>query len=168
LTLRRNLTVLNPELLAYATSLSENAEEAKDLVQESAVRALQATAAPKGISDLRPWMFRVIKNLFLDLKRKQRVRREFSDAQQRLSNADRVQVGDAVETLMVRQAFASLSRRDREVLCLVDVLGLRYAEAAWVIGAPAGTVMSRLSRARRAMVERMGESNVRPMRKRGK
>jgi RNA polymerase sigma-70 factor (ECF subfamily) len=79
-----------------------------------------------------------------------------------------VQVGDAVETLMVRQAFASLSRRDREVLCLVDVLGLRYAEAAWVIGAPAGTVMSRLSRARRAMMERMGESNVRPMRKRGK
>jgi RNA polymerase sigma-70 factor (ECF subfamily) len=45
-------------------------------------------------------------------------------------------------------------------------LGLTYAEAAAVIDVPAGTVMSRISRARRAMIERLGETNVRPMKKR--
>jgi len=64
---------------------------------------------------------------------------------------------------MVRQAYAKLAPRNREILCLVDILGLTYAQAASVIDIPLGTVMSRVSRARRAMIERMGETNVRPM-----
>lgn len=65
---------------------------------------------------------------------------------------------------MVRQAFAKLATRDREILCLVDILGLTYAEAATVIDVPLGTVMSRVSRARRAMIERLGETNIHPLR----
>lgn len=113
-------------------------------------------------------MFRVIRNLFIDSMRKERVRREFYRAHARLSDvgASSAGGGDPVETLLVRQAFARLAAREREILGLVDILGLSYAQAAAVLGVPAGTVMSRLSRARRAMIAAMGESNVRPMARR--
>lgn len=160
------LTALQPELLAYAASLSRGASEAEDLAHDAVVRALQSGSAPKQIADLRPWMFRVIKNLFIDRKRKERVQREFSLGESRLSDIGPARSGDPVETLMVRQAYANLAPRDREILCLVDILGLTYAEAATVIDVPLGTVMSRVSRARRAMIERMGETNIRPMKTR--
>lgn len=139
---------------------------AEDLVHDAVVRALQSGSAPKQIADLRSWMFRIIKNLFIDEKRKERVQREYSIPQNRLSNIEPAHTGDPVEVLMVRQAYAELALRDREILCLVDILGLTYAEAAAVIDVPVGTVMSRVSRARRAMIKRLGETNVRPMKKR--
>ncbi|MDH3667524.1 MAG: sigma-70 family RNA polymerase sigma factor [Paracoccaceae bacterium] len=164
--LARVLTTLHPELLAFAASLTLNPAEAEDLVQDAVVRALQSGKAPRQSADLRPWMFRIIKNLFIDGKRKKRVQREFSAMQSRLSDALPAGSGDPVEALMVRQAYAKLAARDREILCLVDILGLTYAEAATAIDVPPGTVMSRVSRARRAMIERMGETNIRPLRKR--
>jgi RNA polymerase sigma-70 factor (ECF subfamily) len=160
------LAALNNDLLAYASSLTLDAIEAEDLVQDAVVRALRANRVPRQISDLRPWMFRVIKNLFIDQKRKERLQREFSAAEGRLSDIEQAQAMDPVEALMVRQAYAKLSPRDREILCLIDILGMTYAQAATVIEVPVGTVMSRVSRARRAMIEQMGETNVRPMRRR--
>ncbi len=158
--------MLQPELLAYARSLTLDISGAENLVHDAVVRTLQSSSAPKQIADLRPWMFRIIKNLFIDEKRKERVHREFSIAQNRLSDIEPAQAGDPVEALMVRQAYAKLAPREREILCLVDILGLTYAQAAAVIDVPVGTVMSRVSRARRAMIERMGETNVRPLQRR--
>ena len=166
LRLRRTLTVLRPELFAYARSLTLEISEAEDLVHDAVVRALQSGSAPRRIADLRPWMFRTIKNLFIDRKRNERVHRKFSITQNRLSDIGPAQTDDPVEALMVRQAYAKLAPRDREILCLVDILGLTYAQAAAVIDVPVGTVMSRLSRVRRAMIERMGETNIRPLTKR--
>ncbi|MHA1566666.1 MAG: RNA polymerase sigma factor [Alphaproteobacteria bacterium] len=164
--LSRKLTVLQPELMAFATSLTLDRGEAEDLAHDAVVRALQSASPPKQLADLRPWMFRVIKNLFIDRKRKERIRREFSIDHNRLSNVGPVPIDDPVEALMVRQAYNKLEPRDREILCLVDILGLTYAQAASAIDIPIGTVMSRTSRARRAMIERMGESNIHSMRKR--
>jgi len=166
LRLRRKLIVLQPELLAYARSLTLDIGGAEDLAHDAVVRALQSGSAPGQIADLRPWMFRVIKNLFIDTKRKERIQREFSITQSRLSDVGPEPASDPVEALMVRQAYSGLVPRDREILCLVDILGLTYAQTATAIDVPVGTVMSRVSRARRAMIERMGETNVRPMRKR--
>lgn len=164
--LRRTLTKLRPELFAYAQSLTLETRDTEDLVHDAVVRALQSDSAPKHIADLRPWIFRIIKNLFIDRIRKERVHREFSSAQKRLSDIGPVQNSDPVEALMVRQAYAGLVLREREILCLVDIMGLTYVQAAAVIGVPIGTVMSRVSRARRAMIKRMGETNIRPIKKR--
>lgn len=164
--LRRKLLVLRPDLLAFARSLTLDISEAEDLAHDAVVRALQSGSAPKQIAELRPWMFRIIKNLFIDTKRKERVQREFSITQNRLSDTEPAQTDGPVEALMVRQAYAKLAPRDREILCLVDILGLTYAQAANAIDVPVGTVMSRVSRARRAMIDQMGETNVRPLRKR--
>lgn len=166
--LRKALGQLRPDLLSYAMSLTLKSAAAEDLAHDAVLRALRSPATPRKIDDLRPWMFRVIRNLFIDSMRKERVRREFSRAHARLSDVGAFppEHGDPVETLLVRQAFARLGARDREILGLVDILGLSYAQAATVLGVPAGTVMSRLSRARRAMIAAMGDSNVRPMARR--
>lgn len=161
--LRPKLTQLRPDLLAFATSLTLEPSEAEDLVQEAILRALLSPATPRNGRDLRPWMFRIVRNLFIDARRRERVRRQYSGTDAHVSGSGRETDADPVETILVRQAFAGLSRRDREILSLVDILGLSYAEAAEALGVPAGTVMSRLSRARRAMIEAIGNSNVRPI-----
>ena len=67
---------------------------------------------------------------------------------------------DPVEQLLVRQALESLSPSHREVLFLVDVMGLRYGEVSELLDVPEGTVMSRISRARRSMIDALDGSNV--------
>jgi len=97
-------------------------------------------------------MFRVIRNLFYDELRKRRIRREYLAAEKRLS----VETGadnNAARDVLVRLAFDKLPPDTREVLFLVDVMGLRYAEVATVLDVPNGTVMSRVSRARKALLE---------------
>ena len=165
------MATLRPELVAYAHSLSLDRAEAEDLVHDAIARALQRPPVLRGGLGLRAWMFRVIRNLLIDQRRKERVRREYFAAHKRSSDAESTlmdgrQAGDVVETMIVRQAFVGLARRDREILCLIDILGLTYAEAAEMLGIPVGTVMSRISRARRAMLAQLGESNVRPLHRR--
>ena len=146
------LDVLLPELRAYALSLSKHRHDSEDLVQDAIERALRSDKRPKSLADLRPWMFRVIRNLHVDETRKKRVRMEYSNTQSRLS-IDLTQSHDHAEDITVRTTFATLPPAMREVLFLVDVMGMKYAEAAEIMDVPHGTVMSRVSRARRALIE---------------
>jgi RNA polymerase sigma-70 factor, ECF subfamily len=153
---------LRPQLVAYASVICRNADQAEDLVQDAIERALAAPAAPKDLVDLRPWMFRVIRNLYIDDLRKARVRTEYASHHKRLSDEDPREDGDPLRDLLVRQAFEALSPRHREVVFLVDVMGMRYSEAGNVLGVADGTIMSRLSRARQTMLAQLDESNVSP------
>lgn len=163
---RRAVAALHPELLAYAQSLTLDTAAAEDLVHEALLRVLQSDKVPQESNRLRPWAFRVLKNLFLDLQRRQKVRLNYLQSEAQL--ADEPDAGDPVEMLLVRQAYERLAPRDREILCLIDILGFTYSEASEIIGIPLGTVMSRISRARRSMLELIEDSNVRPFRKRMK
>ena len=143
-----------PELevmLRVARSLTrKNAADAEDLVQDAIERALRTNSRPTELDELRPWMFRVIRNLHYDELRKRRVRREYLAAEKRLS--DEAGTSDAARDVLIRMAFEKLSPDMREVLCLVDIMGLKYAEAANVMNVANGTVMSRISRARKALL----------------
>jgi RNA polymerase sigma-70 factor (ECF subfamily) len=150
-------------LIAYAKAICGAPDEADDLVQDAIVRALAADNVPVERDDLRPWMFRVIRNLHLDRCRKAKVRTEYSIQQKRLLGETPTAGGDPLSSLLVRQAFQSLTPEHREVLFLVDILGMRYVEAANVLAVPQGTVMSRLSRARRSMLDRMEGGNITPI-----
>jgi acetyl esterase/lipase len=68
-----------------------------------------------------------------------------------------------LQDLLVRQAFEALSPPHREVIFLVDIMGMRYQEAAQVLDVAEGTIMSRLSRARKALIGKLEESNVSPL-----
>lgn len=144
------IEVLLPELRAYARSLCAHREAAEDLVQDSIERSLKSANAPATLPELRPWMFRVIRNLHHDELRKLRVRREYLAAEKRLSVYGAATPDHARDALF-RLGYAKLPPEKREVLFLVDIMGLKYAEAAEVMGVAHGTVMSRLSRARSAL-----------------
>ncbi len=148
---------LLPELRAYARSVSQNRDDAEDLVQDAIERALRSASRPSPLKELRPWMFRVIRNLHLDEMRKRRVRREYSATQSRLS-IDLSQSQDHADGVAVRMTFETLPAQMREVLFLVDIMGMKYAEAAEIMGVPNGTVMSRVSRARKALIEALQAS----------
>lgn len=150
-----NVELLLPEMRAYARSICQHEGAADDLVQDAVERFLKSTTAPATLSDLRPWMFRVIRNLNFDELRKRRVRREYSAAVKRHSSSGAT-VPDHARDVLIRIEYDKLPPEKRELLFLVDIMGLTYAEAADVMDVPDGTVMSRLSRARqtlRAMVE---------------
>ncbi|MEM7669760.1 MAG: RNA polymerase sigma factor [Pseudomonadota bacterium] len=141
-----------PELRAYALSICGSRDEAEDLVQDAVERALRADTRPVELEALRPWMFRVIRNLHYDELRKLRVRREYFAAEKRLSDeSDRAR--PVARDILLRLAFEKLPPEAREVLFLVDVMGLKYVEAAQVMNVPRGTVMSRLSRSRKALLD---------------
>lgn len=162
-----NVTELLPELRAYGRSISDSRADADDLVSDAIERAARSRARPRGVDALRPWMFRVIRNLSIDGLRKKRVRREYRAAQERLLEERPIDAG-CEEAVALRLALEKLGSREREVIVLIDIAGLSYAEAASVMGVPIGTVMSRISRARRALLALMEpEAAERPGRRRG-
>lgn len=152
--LQKSLTHLMPEFLAFARSVALNPSDADDLVQDAFERALRSDSAPDDTPSLRRWMFRIIRNLNIDTARKTRVRREYSDGYMRLYD-NMPPSSDTACDVLVRRAFDTLPPATREVLFLVDIMGLKYAEAAEVMDIPAGTVMSRLSRARKTLCDKI-------------
>jgi RNA polymerase sigma-70 factor (ECF subfamily) len=154
----QDLIALLPRLRGFARSLTGKAEEADDLVQAACERALRAQASWEPGTRLDAWLFKIIKNLWIDQIR----RRRREGATMPLEDAPEIEGMDGrrlVETRLtlakVEQVMASLTREHREVLQLVCVEELGYAEAAQRLNVPVGTVMSRLSRARLALASRL-------------
>lgn len=158
--LRRHLAALYPELRLYAHSLARDPARAEDLAGDAVVRALSAPGAPGTPERLRPWLFRVIRNLHVDDWRARRVRADHAASVGHLLQGAATPAR-AEDDALGRRALAGLSAPHREVLMLVDGLGLSYAEAAAAIGVPRGTVMSRLARARAAMIARVDGADTR-------
>lgn len=150
---------LLPNLRRYALSLARRPDLADDLVQTTVERAIRASASYDPASRLEPWLFRITRNAFIDLTRRQRtegVQVDVFDMPEALpDDGDR-----AVEArLMLRatqEAMKTLPPEQAEILHLICVEELSYAEAAEVLDIPRGTVMSRLSRARLALADRLG------------
>ncbi|MCR9220257.1 MAG: RNA polymerase sigma factor [Alphaproteobacteria bacterium] len=170
--LRRDLQTHAARLYGYAYALSKNPADAEDLVQDVFVKAMSAQRAPSDPDALRAWLFRILRNAFIDLCR--RTRREAALDVGREAEADEAfepPVGaepPVITQLTVRFGLMKLSPPHREILALVDIAGFTYGEAAEILDVPTGTVMSRLSRARAALIDAIGESNILPMRRRGR
>ncbi len=149
------ITQLLPDLRAYARTLADSDQDAEDLVGDAIERAIRSGTAPEELTSLKPWMFRIIRNLSFDELRKRRVRREYAQALTRLEGTGRASGLTVEDSALLRRAFEALNPREREILFLVDIMGLSYAEAAAVLEVPKGTIMSRVSRARQALLARI-------------
>lgn len=147
-------------LFGYAVSLAGEHEAAKDLLQECAVRALTARDVPKIPQAGRAWLFRIVRNLWLDglrtAHRHQKATRGLQALPENSWSADT----ELVAGITIREAMARLDPSHREVVVLIDIVGFRYAEAADLIGVPVGTVMSRLSRARSTLLDTIDGQEV--------
>lgn len=149
-------------LYGYAISLSRDPETAKDLVQQCAVKSLAAKSVPTDESAYRAWLFVILRNGFVDHVRRNRLTDDLFEPE--LPDEPRMEYwqGDErlINVLNVKQAMGRLRPRDREIIGLVDLAGLSYAEAARIVDVPTGTVMSRISRARARLLVLVDESNV--------
>jgi RNA polymerase sigma-70 factor, ECF subfamily len=146
-----------PHVRAYARSLTRNVDSADDLVQDTLVRAWSAREQFTMGTNFKAWVFTILRNRFLDQRRRDREVRERLDD---IPDEKRV-VAPSQEVVVqfddMARAFWRLSPHHREILMLVGANGLSYEEAAAVIGCAVGTVRSRLSRARselQAVLER--------------
>jgi len=139
-------------LRRYALLLVGSPEDADDLVQEALVRVLVRTRVWRPVRDLRAYLFTTLHHVFIDELRRKRHTPAKVDLE---GIVDRLVVpAGQMDRLEWRDFVRALSRlpvEQREVVLLVGMEGLSYAEAARVLGVPIGTVMSRLSRGREAL-----------------
>jgi RNA polymerase sigma-70 factor, ECF subfamily len=166
---RETAAALGRDALAYADTLyslarylTGNPADAEDLVQETYLHALRAAGQFTPETNLKAWLFRILRNTFISLYRHQRLNPTVGG----LDTVDAVAQGPAQEDLLlddveldrlrkivgdeIEQALMSLSEEARTVI-LLDLEGLTEVEVAEVVGCAVGTVKSRLARARTAL-----------------
>jgi RNA polymerase sigma-70 factor (ECF subfamily) len=153
-----------PALRRYARVLLRDPDQADDLVQDCLERALARRWLWRRPGNFRAWLFTIMHNLHANQVRNAKRRPDVvaidqTDALGWLPN----QI-DAVAVSEIMKALAQLNVNQREVLVLVAVEGLRYAEVAKVLGLPIGTVMSRLGRARKRL-RQITEGDEPPLRR---
>jgi RNA polymerase sigma-70 factor (ECF subfamily) len=156
------------DLWRYGRVLTHNDADADDLVQEALARALTLARSYDGSRPLMPWLITIVRNTFLtSAVRANAERRRLAAYAEQSDPLLLPSQEHSAELSNVRKALAELPTEQAEVLHLVGVLGFTYSDAADVLGVPHGTVMSRLSRARRALkrhMEKLSGSAPNPLR----
>ncbi len=148
------LPLLDP-LYNFACWLSGDADEAKDLVQESFAKALKAFGSFRPGTNFRAWMFRILRNTFLTsrtgLERRNTSQEDEEGFEDAVVSAETPELAliRRADTELVRNAIAQLSPIFQEVVLLADIEEMKYQEVAEALGIPIGTVMSRLARGRK-------------------
>lgn len=159
-------------MLRVARSLTRNAADAEDLVQDSLLRAYRSIEAFDGRFP-RAWLLTIVRNTHINRNRRRRpellhdpdTQLERLAAQTAAVPAERPgSFIDATFDAEVQAAFDGLAEPFAEAIEHVDINGLSYAEAADALGVPVGTIMSRLHRGRKKMRERLRRSGVAPTR----
>jgi len=144
-------------LYSYALVLTRNHAEAEDLVQEAYVRAIPTMGRLRAESNIKGWLFTILRNTWFNQLRKQRngplmVEIDFGDGTvdsiAEPSMDSHALYVSRIEIDQVRAAIRELPLGFREIILLREYEDLSYREIADVLNCPVGTVMSRLGRAR--------------------
>jgi RNA polymerase sigma-70 factor, ECF subfamily len=144
-------------LYSYAMVLTRNRSEAEDLVQETYVRAIPAMARLRADSNLKGWLFEILRNVWFNQLRQRRSRPVMAYADLEIDPVENLvdpgrdsyeAYASKVERARVRAAIEKLPTVFREIILLREFEELSYQEIADILHCPAGTVMSRLARAR--------------------
>jgi RNA polymerase sigma-70 factor (ECF subfamily) len=153
-------------LYGYAVTLTRDQTEAEDLVQETYLRAVRAFGQLVPNSNLKSWLFVIMRNAWLNQLRHQRSGPRFIELDNEQENVTRwpdqltrdpyVVYLRKLERQEIKEAIESLPPPYREVVVLRDIEGFSYHEIATLLDCPAGTVMSRLGRAREKLRTMLG------------
>jgi RNA polymerase sigma-70 factor (ECF subfamily) len=148
-----DLLAVIPNLRAFAVSLCGNIDHADDLVQETLVKAWSNIDSFVEGTNLRAWLFTILRNIYYSEYRKRR--REVADPDGAFAaNLATIpaQTGH-MDMLDFRAALQELPSDQREALVLIGASGLSYEEAAGICGCAIGTMKSRVNRARNRLAE---------------
>jgi RNA polymerase sigma-70 factor (ECF subfamily) len=149
-----------PHLRAYARFLTGNRERADDLVQDALLRALTAAHQFQPGTNLKAWIFTILRNLFYNEIRKNRLKVQSIDDLAGDGPSTPATQEANLEFADFRRAFWQLGQAQREVLIMVGASGLSYEEAAAICQCAVGTIKSRVSRARRELLKILQEGNL--------
>ena len=153
------MLALLPRLRRFAIGLSRNPVDGDDLCQMTIERALSRRESYEECTRLDSWMYRIMRNLWIDEQRaRQRRSQTFVSEEAGVSVGALGAQDAALELGDVDSAMASLPDDQREAVLLVMVEGYTYREAAEIIGCPVGTMNSRLVRGRDALLAKLGEA----------
>ena len=154
---RQDLAGLIPHLRAFARSLCNNASEADDLAQEALVKAWQARDRFEPGTNLKAWVFMILRNHFYSERRKAWRKNETSD--DGLESMATMPAGQdsIMELADLKHAMSSLPPEQREALILVGAGGFAYEEVAEICECAVGTIKSRVNRARAALTKLLSE-----------
>jgi RNA polymerase sigma-70 factor (ECF subfamily) len=158
-TFAEELIALLPALRRYALSLARRSDQADDLVQTAVERAFVARDRRDPAQPLRAWTFRILRNAFIDQTRRTTTRGETVDITENpeILSVDGARVTEDVLMLSAaRAAMDALPPDQRDIMHLVCIEEMTYAETAALLDIPIGTVMSRLARARATIAKSLG------------
>jgi len=150
------VVALIPALRAFARTFCRSPADADDLVQETLAKAIANLHRFEPGTKLKSWLFTIMRNTFLSGIAKSRRETTGVEIEEAGSGREAPQEWSA-QVREVRAAISRLPQAQREVLVLVGMLGVSYEEAARICDCAIGTVKSRLSRARAALVSELGE-----------
>jgi RNA polymerase sigma-70 factor (ECF subfamily) len=153
--LRDDLVAAIPNMRAFAISLCGNRDRADDLVQEALVKAWNHLESFEQGTNLKAWLFTILRNAYFSELRK--TKREVADADGQLAGRLSVppeQQGH-LDLVDLNRALSQLPPDQREALILVGAEGFSYEDAASISGCAVGTVKSRVNRARTKIAELM-------------
>ncbi|MCB5176043.1 RNA polymerase sigma factor [Microvirga lenta] len=152
----QELVALLPRLRRFALVLCRSPSLADDLVQGACERALANADTWEPGTRFDAWVFRILRNHWIDQLRRSKAEGMTEDVTEQKQIIGDSGEGPVLSRLLlaeVQRAIDAMPQEQREVLVLVCVEELAYREAAEVLGVPIGTVMSRLARARKRLVE---------------
>ena len=151
---------LLPRLRRFARALSHHAADADDLCQATIEKALNARRQWQPGTRLDSWMYRIMRNTWIDTGRaRSRAAETFvpEEAGRAIGDAGDRAIEARIGLNQVAAAMRTLPDEQREAIALVLVEGLAYKEAAAILDVPMGTLTSRLVRGRHALMTRLGE-----------
>ena len=140
---------------AFAMSLTRNRAAADDLVQDTIVKAWSNIDKFETGTNMRAWLFTILRNTFYSLRRKRSREVEDIDGDMAAQLSTRPDHDGRLAMKDFEAAFEQLPDEQREALLLVGASGFSYEEAAEMCGCAIGTIKSRTNRARRRLAELM-------------
>jgi len=153
------LVAFLPNMRRFALSLSRSRASADDLVQSACERALASASSFQPGTRFDAWMFRIIRNLWIDQARRAQTAGPQQDIEMVADTLASPDGESAEHRLVLRDVWAAIQALpddQREVMVLVCVEDFSYRDAAETLGVPIGTIMSRLARARIAVARAAG------------
>jgi len=164
----RDALIFTDQLYSAALRYTKNPEDARDLVQDTYLKAFTSFHQFEEGTNLRAWLYRVLTTTFINSYRKKQRQPLIADneiedwqvakAQSHTSDQGKsaeVQALEALPDSDIKRALQELPEDFRMVVYFADVEGFAYKEIAEILGVPAGTVMSRLHRGRKQLREKL-------------
>lgn len=148
----RYLEAEHPKMEAFCRKLAGNRDDGDDLYQDALLTAMNRLETLANPESFKPWLYRIIVNMYKSKNRREWLRNRLRLTKSPVDNEmARDESGRIAARIWLDKAFETISAEEKALITLFELDGWSVAELAAMYGRPAGTIKSRLSRARRKM-----------------